>query len=88
MELLTNNSSTQEAPPFDRDSNAMTAMLKCGSRGSYEKVNAIRTCPRFFSKRDDVLLEGHLAQTGAPEWLQKFVAIYVERDLGISLTRR
>ena len=40
------------------------------------------------SKRDDILLEGHLAQTGAPEWLQKFVAIYVERDLGISLTRR
>lgn len=39
------------------------------------------------SKRDDILLKEHVAQTGAPEWLQKFVAIYVERDLGISLMR-
>ncbi len=40
------------------------------------------------SKRDDILLEEHLAQTGTPEWLRRFVAIYVERDLGIRLTRR
>ncbi len=40
------------------------------------------------SKRDDTLLEEHLAQTGTPEWLRRFVAIYVEKDLGIGLTRR
>ena len=40
------------------------------------------------SKRDDILLEEHLAQTGTPEWLRRFVAIYVEKDLGIRLTRR
>ncbi len=40
------------------------------------------------SKRDDILLEEHLAQTGTPEWLRRFVAIYVEKDLGVRLTRR
>ena len=40
------------------------------------------------SKRDDILLEEHLAQTGTPEWLRRFVAICVEKDLGVRLTRR
>ncbi len=40
------------------------------------------------SKRDDSLLAEHLAQMGTPEWLQRFVAIYVEKDLGVRLTRR
>ncbi len=40
------------------------------------------------SKRDDILLETHLAQTGTPEWLRRFIAIYVEKDLGMKLTPR
>ena len=40
------------------------------------------------SKRDDSPLAEHLAQMGTPEWLQRFVAIYVEKDLGVRLTRR
>ncbi len=40
------------------------------------------------SKRDDILLEEHLAQTGTPEWLRRFVAIYAGKDLGIRLTPR
>ncbi len=40
------------------------------------------------SKRDDILLEEHLAQTGTPEWLRRFVAICVEKGLGVKLTRR
>ncbi len=40
------------------------------------------------TNRDDTLLEQHLAQTGTPEWLRKFVAIYAEKDLGIRLTPR
>ena len=37
---------------------------------------------------DDTLLEQHVAQTGTPEWLRTFVAIYAEKDLGIRLTPR
>lgn len=40
------------------------------------------------SKRDDELLAEHQAHTGDPEWLQRFVAIYAEKDLGVSLARR
>ena len=40
------------------------------------------------TNRDDTLLEQHLEQTGTPEWLRKFVAIYAEKDLGIRLTLR
>ena len=40
------------------------------------------------TKRDDALLEEHLAQTGTPEWLRRFVAIWVEKDLGVRLTLR
>ncbi len=40
------------------------------------------------SERDEILLEEHSAQTGTPEWLRRFVAIYVEKDLGMKLTPR
>ncbi len=40
------------------------------------------------TERDDTLLEQHVTQTGTPEWLRKFVAIYAEKDLGIRLTPR
>ena len=40
------------------------------------------------SKRDEILIEKHLAQTGTPEWLRRFVGIYVEKNLGMKLTRR
>ena len=34
------------------------------------------------------LIERQLADTGAAEWLRRFIAIYVETDLGIRLTVR
>lgn len=39
-------------------------------------------------ERDEALIKQHLAQTGTPEWLRRFAAIYVERDLGIEPTPR
>lgn len=39
-------------------------------------------------ERDEALIRQQMAQTGAPEWLRRFVAIYVEKDLGITPTPR
>ncbi|MFT4548529.1 MAG: hypothetical protein ACI8XO_002505 [Verrucomicrobiales bacterium] len=40
------------------------------------------------AKKDDSLIERQMMETGTPEWLRRFIAIYVETDLGIKLTPR
>ena len=40
------------------------------------------------AERDDALIERQLTDTGAAEWLRRFIAIYVEADLGIKLSVR
>ncbi len=38
--------------------------------------------------RDDALIERQLTQMGTAGWLREFVAIFVEKDLGIKLSRQ
>lgn len=40
------------------------------------------------TERDDDLIKQQTTQPGAADWLRKFIAIYVEKDLGIELTHR
>lgn len=38
------------------------------------------------TERDDEFIKRQTTQEGAADWLRKFIAIYVEKDLGIELT--
>jgi hypothetical protein len=40
------------------------------------------------AERDDDLIRQHTTQPEAADWLRKFIAIYVEKDLGIELTQQ
>ncbi len=40
------------------------------------------------TERDDELIKQQLTQMGKSEWLREFVAIYVQKDLGVTLTHQ
>lgn len=40
------------------------------------------------TEKDDELIQRQMTHGGAADWLREFIAIYVEKDLGIELTRR
>jgi hypothetical protein len=40
------------------------------------------------AEKDGSLIERQMMDTGTPEWLRRFITIYVETDLGIKLNPR